>query len=87
MQTVTFNYSTNTQDYTIVANVTPGAKSVRNQFDRFQEPDDDDHVEIVSIEDEDGEMQNEFVFTIKQQKEIEALAIERAGEEAEEIED
>jgi hypothetical protein len=80
---VTFSYSTNTNDYTIEATVTPGIKSVRGAFDRFQEPDDDDTVEITSIIDEDGQEQNEFVFTFKQIKEIEALAIEAANEQAE----
>jgi len=79
---VEFNYSTSKQDYTISATVTAGAKSANCGFDRFQEPNDDDTVEITSIIDEDGQEQNEFVFTYKQIKEIEAMAIEVAAEES-----
>jgi len=79
---VEFNYSTSKQDYTISAIVTAGAKSAHCGFDRFQEPDDSDTVEITSIIDEDGQEQNEFVFTYKQIKEIEAMAIEAAAEES-----
>jgi hypothetical protein len=81
---VTFTYSTNVNDYTIEAVVTPGAKSVRGQFDRFQEPDDDDTAEITEVTDEDGvDHIAEFVFTGKQIREIEAVAIEKAAEESE----
>lgn len=83
---VEFNYSTNIQDYTIVANVFPGIKSVRNTFSRFQEADDDDEVEIVSITDDAGNQCTDGAFTGKQIREIKDLAIEHAGEESEEIE-
>lgn len=82
--TVTFRYSTNTHDFTIEAVVTPGAKSINCQFDRFKEPDDDDTVEITEVTDEDGvDHIAEFVFTGKQMREIEALAIENANEQSE----
>lgn len=79
---VEFNYSTNTQDYTICATVTAGAKSAPCGFDRFQEPDDEDTVEITSIIDENDQEQIKSIFTTKQIKEIEALAIEAAAEES-----
>ena len=86
--TVTFSYSTNTHDFTIEAVVTPGKKSINCQFDRFKEPDDDDTVEITEVTDEDGvDHIAEFVFTGKQMREIEALAIENANEQSEEYED
>jgi hypothetical protein len=82
--TVTFSYSTNTNDYTIEAVVFPGIKSPRGQFDRFQEPDDEDTAEITEVTDEAGvDHIAEFVFTGKQMREIEALAIEKAAEETE----
>lgn len=85
---VTFSYSTNVNDYTIEATVFPGIKSVRGQFDRFQEPDDEDTAEITEVTDEDGvDHIAEFVFTGKQMREIEALAIENANEQSEEYED
>lgn len=81
---VTFSYSTNTNDFTIEATVTPGLKSLNCQFDRFREPDDEDKVDIIAVNDEDGnEYDPEVVFTFKQIKEIEALAIEAAAEESE----
>lgn len=81
---VTFSYSTNTKDFTIEATVTPGLKSLNCQFDRFREPDDDDTVDITSVNDGDGnDYDPEVIFTGKQIKEIEALAIEVAAEEAE----
>lgn len=81
---VTFSYSTNVNDYTIEATVFPGIKSVRGQFDRFKEPDDDDTVEITDVTDEDGvDHIAEIIFTGKQIREIEALAIEKAAEETE----
>jgi len=84
---VEFNFSTNIQDYTIKATVTAGAKSVPCGFDRFQEPDDNDTVEITDVTDEDGvDHIPEFIFTGKQIKEIEALAIEAAAEESVEAE-
>lgn len=81
---VEFNFSTNTQDYTICATVTAGANGAPRGFDRFQEPDDDDTVEITSIVDEDGEAYHlpTSVFTHKEVKEIEAMAIEAAAEES-----
>lgn len=82
--TVTFSYSTNTHDFTIEAVVTPGAKSINCQFDRFKEPDDDDMVEITEVTDEDGVNHiAKFIFTGKQMREIEALAIENASEQSE----
>ena len=85
---VTFSYSTNTNDYTIEAVVTPGAKSINCQFDRFKEPDDDDTVEITEVTDQDGvDHIAEIIFTGKQMREIEALAIENANEQREEYED
>lgn len=84
---VEFNFSTNIQDYTIKATVTAGAKSAPCGFDRFQEPDDNDTVEITEVTDEDGaDHIPEFIFTGKQIKEIEALAIEAAAEESVEAE-
>jgi len=84
---VTFNYQHGTNDYTIEATVTPGIKSVRGEFDRFQEPYDEDTVEIVSVVDKDGyAFEYSFItslFTSKEIREIEALAIEAAAEEAE----
>lgn len=63
---VTFRYSTNTNDFTIEAIVTPGAKSINCQFDRFKELDDDDTDEITEVTDEDGvDHIAEFVFTGK----------------------
>jgi len=84
---VEFNFSTNIQDYTIKATVTAGAKSAPCGFDRFQEPDDDDTVEITQAIDEDGvDYDLEIIFTHRQLKEIEALAIEAAAEESVEAE-
>lgn len=80
---VTFSYSTNTNDFTIEATVTPGLKSLNCQFDRFKEPDDDDTVEITGITDEHGLDISEWAFTAKEMREIEALAIEAAAEESE----
>ena len=81
---VTFIYSTNTNDYTIEATVTPGVKSINCQFDRFKEPDDDDTVEITEVTDENGtEHIPELSFTVKEIREIEALALENAAEESE----
>jgi len=81
---VTFSYSTNTNDFTIEAEVTPRIKLIRSGFDRFLEPDDDDTVEIIAVIDGDGnDYDPEMVFTGKQIKEIEALAIEAAAEESE----
>lgn len=79
---VEFNFSTSTQDYAICATVTAGKKSINCQFDRFKEPDEDDTVEITSIIDENDQEQSESIFTTKQIKEIEALAIEAAAEES-----
>lgn len=82
--TVTFSYSINTKDFTIEAVVTPGAKSINCQFDRFKYPDDDDTVEITEVTDEDGvDHIAEIIFTGKQIREIEALAIENANEQSE----
>ena len=81
---VTFSYSTNTNDFTIEATVTPGLKSLNCQFDRSREPDEEDTVEITAVNDGDGnDYDPEMVFTGKQIKEIEALAIEAAAEESE----
>lgn len=85
---VTFSYSTNVNDYTIEATVFPGIKSVRGQFDRFKEPDDEDTAEITEVTDDDGvDHIAEIIFTGKQMREIEALAIENANEQSEEYED
>ncbi len=82
--TVTFSYSTNTNDFTIEAVVTPGTKSINCQFDRFKEPDDDDTVEITEVTGENGvDHIAEIIFTGKQMREIEALAIENANEQIE----
>jgi len=84
---VEFNFPTNIQDYTIKATVTAGIKSAPCGFDRFQEPDDSDTVEITEVTDEQGvDHIPEFIFTGKQIKEIEALAIESAAEESVEAE-
>jgi len=80
---VTFNYQHGTNDYTIEATVTPGIKSVRGEFDRFQEPDDEDEVYITRIADENGADISEWAFTAKEIREINSLAIEAAAEEAE----
>lgn len=79
---VEFNFSTDTQDYAIKATVTAGAKSINCQFDRFQEPGDDDTVEITSVIGEDGNEKGQLIFSYKELKEIEALAIEAAAEES-----
>lgn len=81
--TVEFNFSVNTFDLTVTAVVTPGLKSSRGSFDRFQEPDDDDEVEIISIVDESGGEYPFGMFNNKTKKEIEALAIEAAAKESE----
>lgn len=79
---VEFNFSTNIQDYTIKATVTAGAKSAPCGFDRFQEPDDEDTVEITNVIGEDGNEKGQLIFSYKEIKEIEALAIEAAAEES-----
>jgi len=84
---VTFNYqdgySANAINFTIEATVTPGIKSVRGEFDRFKEPDDNDTVEITGIIDDDGLEHPQSIFSFIEIAEINSLAIEAAAEEAE----
>lgn len=80
MHTPTFTYTDpNTdQELTVCATVQMPCRAPFDQFARFQEPDDDGDVEIISITDEGGEevpLQN---FTKEQVREMERLAAENA---------
>lgn len=67
-------------EYTVVANVIFGASAPPQNFARFQEPDDPDEVEILSITYESGEQFEFESFSESDQNRMEEMALEQADE-------
>lgn len=79
---VTFNYlNSEDQEYQITAKIIPGGYAPVRNFDRFQEPEDQEEIEIIKVlaidDDGAGHEVSEAVFT---DSEIEAIEI-KASEE------
>lgn len=80
-QQVTFNFlCENDYEYTVVANVLFGSSAPPQNFARFQEPDDPDEVEILSITYESGEEFDFESFSEYDQNRMEEMALEQADE-------
>ena len=80
-QQVTFKFlCENDYEYTVTAMVYFGASAPAQNFDRFQEPDDPDEVEILSIVYESGENFDFDSFSKYDQNRMEEMALEAADE-------
>lgn len=82
---VQFTYiDSNETEYHIVARILRGGKAPAQNFDRFQEPDDPDEVEIISITELNGSKFDESAFTDSEIEEIKNMAFEQDAEDFEE---
>ena len=80
-RTVSFTFlSRDDYEYQITATVMPGRPGQRQGFDRFQEPDDPDEVEIIKVlaldDDGNGHPSSVDVFSNEEIADIEAKACE-----------
>ena len=79
---VQFTYLDSSEhEFHIVARIIAGMKAPAQGFDRFQEPDDPDTVEIVSITGLNGEIIDQSAFTDAEIEEIENQAFEQDAED------
>lgn len=80
--TVEFTYLDDFDDeFTVTAKVIPGGSAPFIPFDRFQEPDEDSTVEIISVFNQSGDNYSEYMYQTNQIFKIEDMAIEKANEQ------
>jgi len=76
--TATWTHPESDQVYTIEATIAPGQPAPPQDFARFQEPDDDDEIQITSIKNGDGIETDLLYFSVDEIEQIVIACLDSA---------